>query len=138
MSDLATQMEEQNRQKTIAAYERLFAGDFDGFCADFDENIQLFEPDALPYSGAYRGVEGAKKMIQAAMGTSEDFSFSVEQIAAAGDLVFIYVHMSGRAKKTGRTFSYPLVEMWRFRDGKVVEFRPFYWDTHQMREVYGV
>lgn len=137
MTEVTAQVEEQNRQKTIEAYRRAFEGDWDGFCADFDENIQLFEADSLPYGGVYRGVEGAKRLFRSAMGAWDDFGFSVEQIAAAGDLVFIYVHMTGRGKKTGKSFSYPLTELWRFRDGKVVEFRPFYWDTHRMREVYG-
>ena len=129
---------ESNKAKTIEAYRVVREeGDWEAFFKDFDPSVKVVEADSLPYGGVYHGIEGAKYLVQTAMGTWDNFGFEVEEIAAAGDLVFIYIYMRGTGKKTGKTFSYPLVEVWRFREGKVVEFRPFYWDTHRIRECYG-
>lgn len=134
MSDtVSVHTAESNKAKTIEAYRVREEGDWEAFFKDFDPNVKVVEADSLPYGGVYHGVEGAKYLVQTAMGTWDNFGFEVEQLAAAGDLVFIYIYMRG----TGKTFSYPLVEVWRFREGKVVEFRPFYWDTHRMSECFG-
>lgn len=128
---------DQNKYKVLEAYRLAMAGDWDGFYRDFDPNVNLIEPESLPYGGNYHGIANTKFAVNAAIATWDDFAFEIEHVAAAGDLVFGYVHVRGTGKKTGKTFSFPLVETWRFRDGKVVEFRPFYWDTHKVRDCFG-
>ncbi len=51
---------------------------------------------------------------------------------ADGDLAAVILDGTGSSRKTGKTFSMQLVEVWRFSGDKIVELRPFYWDTHAL------
>ena len=50
----------------------------------------------------------------------------IQELTAGGDLVIAYLLMTATGKRTGTTFSFPVAEMFRFRDGRVVEWRPIY------------
>ncbi|MFF5727573.1 nuclear transport factor 2 family protein [[Kitasatospora] papulosa] len=63
--------------------------------------------------------------------------FQLEEVAGAGNLVFAYMHTVAKGKNTGKTRAFPGVEVFRFRDGQVVEFRPFYFDTARAKAVAG-
>jgi uncharacterized protein len=103
----------------------------------FADDVELHEADSLPYGGVYKGIEAFKKGIGIMFDAWSDLEFHIEQFTAGGDLVIIYMQLRATGKTTGKTFSFPVAEVWRFRDGKVVEMRPIYWDTHRARECFG-
>jgi len=116
----------------------LLAGNPDGFFAAVTEETEFHEAPSLPYGGVYRGVEGVKRGVMKLMfGAWEDFTFQILQYGAGGDLVYVHVMISGVGRKTGKSFSMPIVEMWRLKDGKVTEVRPFYFDTARCVECFG-
>jgi ketosteroid isomerase-like protein len=126
-----------HRQLVLNAYAAISSGDLDAFYSCFHEDVVLHEAESLPYGGCYRGLAELKHGVAKVFDAWADFRFHVEEVAAAGDMAFVYLHGCGTGKKTGKTFAFPFVEVWRFRQGKVIELRPFYWDTNRARECFG-
>jgi len=52
-----------------------------------------------------------------------------ERFLAAEDIVILYQTISFRVRENGNTGSLPVAEMFRFRDGKVIEWRALYFDA---------
>lgn len=121
------------REIVEKAYKAFFAEGVDGFMKHmpFHPEAVMIEADGLPYGGTYRGVEAIRRGIETAVATWDDFAGELENVAVSGNLAYVYVHLRGKGKKSGKSFAFPIVEVSRFRDGKVVEFRPFYFDTHR-------
>jgi ketosteroid isomerase-like protein len=130
-------MSQANVAIVESAYVALDKGDWDFFYSLFADDVVMHEAPSLPYGGTYYGVEGLKRGIETMFAAWDNMTYKVEQITAGGDLVFVYMHISASSPRTGKTFGFPVAELWRFRDGKVTEFRPFYWDTHRAIEVHG-
>jgi limonene-1,2-epoxide hydrolase len=53
----------------------------------------------------------------------------MEAVLASRDIVIIYQTITFEAKATGQTGTLPVCELFRFRDGKVIEWRAHYFDA---------
>ena len=58
-------------------------------------------------------------------------SYEVTDYVAQGDRVVAIVDSAWRNRQTGKTIELPKVDIWRFRDGRAVEFLEFY-DTARL------
>jgi uncharacterized protein len=56
----------------------------------------------------------------------EMLSFDVDEYVAQGDRVVAIGRTAWRNKKTGKVADTPKIDLWRFRNGKAVEFAEFY------------
>lgn len=120
------------------AFECLFAGpDWEGLSAWLADDCQLFEAPTLPYGGTYSGKPAVIAGIKAVFAAFNDFSYQVQEIFSEKDKVIVQVELTATGRKTGKTFSMPLLELWRLRGGKIVEIRPVYFDTARVNEVFG-
>lgn len=131
------QQEEQNRATTQKIYAAMFSGDMEtvkGFAAD---DIMIHEAEGLPYGGLYRGPSGIDRLSRLIYETWDDMDFKLVEITAGGEYTVALMHFSAKGKKTGKSFSFPIAEAWRFKDGKAIEWRPFYFDTKKCGEVFG-
>lgn len=124
------------RQVVDDAYAALFQrGDLEGFLADFDENSQMIEGDALPYGGVYRGKDSIRRGIQAVVGEYwDDFAYEIEAITYGEEYVMAYGRFSATAKKSRKKVSFHLAEVWKIRDGRVLLVHPVYGDTKAAAE----
>ena len=132
-----TNEEDRNINIIKTAYGELLKGNTDAFFAAVTEETEFHEAPSLPYAGVYRGLKEVKRGVNLMFNAWEDFTFQVLQYGAGGDLVFVHVMISGIGRKTGKSFSMPIVEMWLLKDGKVVDVRPFYFDTARCVECFG-
>ena len=116
------------------AYRNMDRGNFEGFSASFSDDAVSIDPDGLPYGGVYPGGRaGLLELAQKAMGTFEVFKWDIKQFTGGGDVVFVHIIMT--FKPHGKpAFQHPIVELWRLRDRRVVEFRVFYFDTKLVSE----
>ncbi len=127
----------QNRQAVADAYRAMQRGDIEAWGAMFDPQVRFHEAGSLPYGGVYEGIQATRRGCDAMFAEWETLHVEIEELPAAGGIVFAYLTMTARARKTGKQFSFPVAELFRFRDGKVIEWRPIYWDTHLAREAAG-
>jgi uncharacterized protein len=128
----------RNREAIMRAYESLAAGNVDAWWSVFDPDVVFHEAACLPYGGTHRGLDAAKK---ANAGIFEAYDWSkavIEDIAASGNMTIAYLDFSCRGKATGRTTSFPIAELYRFCNGKVVEWRACYFDVTLALDVLGI
>jgi uncharacterized protein len=110
-------------------YKHFFAGEIDEFFGMFDENVELLEAASLPYGGVYRGRETVRKLIMTVTTVWNDISLDIKTITSGDDYVIAYGQFSATSAKTGVSVSFPLAEVWRFREGRVIYLHPVYGDV---------
>ncbi len=105
-------------------------GDFGVVAETLDPECAMIQPDSLPYGGEWRGHEGFERWMIAFGEQWAALSVTEPQFFPHGDdLVFVRSRVLARAKATGAEIEWPLLQMIKVRDGRILEIRPFYWDT---------
>jgi uncharacterized protein len=130
--DLTAQFSEielQNRQAIVAALRSIGAGDPSPFWALFDPNVEFHEADCLPFGGVHKGAEAARRA-HASIRDYFELSPVLKQVLAGGDLVIAHIVVAMRAHITGKNATFPVNEIYQFRDGKIVNWRVLYFDSH--------
>jgi ketosteroid isomerase-like protein len=127
--------EEDNIALVKGFYEYLANGDRDGAYANvMAEDCVLHEAAALPYGGVYRGRALMKDVLVGIVSRFDEFEVEIRNYLAGGDEVVVHLHLAGVGRKSRKPFAIPVMELWRIREGKVVELRPFLYDTAAMVE----
>jgi uncharacterized protein len=101
------------------------------------DDVVFRQAPSLPYGAELHGIEAAKEGFANVIGAWASLQVEVEELVAAGDLVIAYMMLEGVGKATGKSYSGPTAEVFRMRDGKIIEWRPLYWDTHAVRLACG-
>lgn len=110
-------------------YAILAEGDRDRAYAEcMAEDCVLHEAASLPYGGVYAGRELMKTTLAGVTGRFDEFRFEIHNYLAGGDEVVVHLHMAGVGRESRKPFALPVMELWRFRNGKAVEMRPFLYD----------
>lgn len=124
-----------------AAEERYVASggdDFAAVAAVVHPDIVVWAATSLPYGGEWRGVEEFEGFLKAFGAAWEDLEVLNPTFVEFGDdAVIVLLTMKAKARKTGKTIQAPLCQINRFRDGLLVEVRPFYWDTMETNRILG-
>ena len=123
------------RDALLAAFDAFSAGDNKPFWALFDPELVFHVTPCLPYGGAHHGLDATRKALQAAHECYDQARLDVEQLLFGGDLALAYFQFNFRVRKTGRTASVPMSEMYRFRGGKIIEWRAFHFNATLMAEM---
>jgi ketosteroid isomerase-like protein len=113
-------------------YEASQTGDMDYVLSVIHPDVVLYEPDSLPYHGVHRGTKNLMNVVGIFMQTWKNAQIEPKTFLDAGEYVIAMVHLSWENQRTGGLFETDLAEFWKLEDGKIVEVRPFYWDTAEM------
>jgi ketosteroid isomerase-like protein len=127
-----------NRQALFDAYKAMLKGDEDALNRLLDDNLLFVEAAGLPYGGEFHGIEGSKKGVAGMFGAWSHLHVEIEDFLASGDLVIAYMTMVATSRKTGKVYDGYTAELFRFKNGKIIEWRPIYWDTHAVRVACGL
>lgn len=99
----------------------------------------LTEPEGLPYRGSYAGVDALNnRFLPAFFGAWQTARSTPIGITAGGDSVAILIDFNATARNSGRALRTRLIELYRFKDGRITEIWPYYFDTAAVRDVLGV
>jgi uncharacterized protein len=103
-------------------------------------DYRLYEPDGMPYPGTFEGPQGWWDFWDIFLATWTDISVSGQKLffGDAGDECTIFMKLSGKSVATGQEFSTSLIELWRFKEGQILEMHPYYYDTRYLSAVAGV
>ncbi|APW64253.1 nuclear transport factor 2 family protein [Paludisphaera borealis] len=106
-------------------YQALSRGDLDAAVELFHEDVELeiTGPPAVPFLGRWRGRLDVKDAIQRNFGMLDAQTPEVHSVVAQGDLVVVVAHEQGRIRATGTPYSIHWVQIFTFRDGKLVRMR---------------
>jgi ketosteroid isomerase-like protein len=118
----------QIKERFVSA---VFAGDADTIRALTDEAFELREGSGLPFAGTYHGAEGFLEFLGLFNQTFDIERLEPVRSYESGDSDWLAFEFDLRAtvRKTGRRFESTLVEIWNFRDGKVVSIKPHYFNS---------
>lgn len=118
-----------NRQALADALDAMAAGDAEPFWALFDPDVTFHEASCLPYGGAHRGLEATRKAFGVLSASFSKMHSDFEALLASRDIVILYQHIDFEAAKTGKSGAIPVAELFRFRDGRIIEWRAHYFDA---------
>ena len=127
--------EEDNIALVKRFYQYLDENDREGAYDNIiSDDCVLHEADVLPYGGVYRGRNLMKETLAGVMAGFDEFECEIRNYLAGGDEVVVHLNISGVGRQSRKPFSLPLMELWRFENGKAVELRPFLFDPTALAE----
>ncbi len=123
-----------NRKIVEDALDAMLVDGLDRFWEIFDPEVEFHEASCLPYGGAHKGLEATKRAYAELCEEFSGIESEFEALLASRDIVILYQKITFTAAKTGKTGSLPVAELFRLRDGKVIEWRAHYFDACMVAE----
>ena len=130
----ATQsLTEQNRELVLKQYEAVQNADVEAFFSRCDPNMVIHEASSMKVGGVYRGMEELGGLLGQLASLYDMTTIEMERIVANDE----YVVAMGSFLTADHSYRVQITEWWQIKDGKVVEVRPFYWDTQELNTALG-
>ncbi len=120
------------------AYLAPDGGDFSVIAQTLDPDCVLHQPASLPYGGEWRGPAGFKAWMKAFGAQWSSLEVRDPRFYLSGDVVVSHSHVHAVARATGQAIDWPLLQLFRVRDSRILELRPFHWDTAAMLPALGL
>ncbi|WP_428483847.1 antibiotic biosynthesis monooxygenase [Rhodopila sp.] len=98
-----------------------------------DPQVVLHQSPDLPWGGEYRGHAGYEEWARTMSDAFDQLEVRDARFLTADDIVIILCRLVTRSRKHGDTLDLPMTQMVKVRSGKIVEFRPFYWNVPAYR-----
>ena len=116
------------QQQFVAA---VFAGDGDTIRSLAAPDFELLEGSGTPFAGVWQGADGFLRFLGVFNETFDlEYLKPVRHYASADpDCLAFEFDLRGVHRATGEIFDSTLIEIWTFRDGKVVAVKPHYFNT---------
>ena len=129
-------MNQINNRKIVEEYYTTLRGDQDAVMRKFvDADVTVHIPPSLPWGGDYHDFDGFTKSAAPFFAAWNDLQMQDLEFIGTDDKIFAVSRITGTSKATGANLEMPLAEMFTLRDGKIIEVRPFYFDTAEMLRV---
>jgi ketosteroid isomerase-like protein len=128
-------MSHENVENTRRLFKAVEERDVAGVLAAYDPEIVIRDAESLPYGGTYHGLEGAKQHIEGAAQTWNPFKPSSAErkldavFLDSGEYVIALWRLKGLEVSSGKKLDSPTINVYKMRDGKIVESQMFYSDT---------
>lgn len=117
------------REELVAAVDRLYAasgtGDWDQIAELVTDDFVAIEAECLPMAGVYRGIEGYRELFSRVMGMVDVVGLDRSDLLLGEDCAIALVSMRFADPELEPA---QICEMFRFRDGKLCEIKPYYFD----------
>ena len=106
------------------------AGDFAATIgAVLAPDVVLHQSPDLPWGGEYIGWDRYQKWALAMSAVFESVEVQDARFFEAGDKVVVVCRLVTRTRSTGDVMDYLMAQVVTVRDGKITDFRPFYWNV---------
>jgi ketosteroid isomerase-like protein len=113
----------------LAIVEGLYAatgvGDFDKAETYLTDDFFITEADTMPFAGTYRGKTALRDLYTKVMAMMDVAGLEITQHVTGGDYAVTILQFTFADPSLAPA---PLCELYRFRDGKVCEIKPYYFD----------
>ncbi len=123
-----------NRAALIRVFDELQQGEDTGFWALFHPDASFHEASCLPYGGSHQGIEAIKSAYFEMCGTFSAMQSEFHEVLTAGDYCILYQSIQFTVAANGNQGGFPVAEMFRFREGKIIEWRANYFDACAMAQ----
>jgi ketosteroid isomerase-like protein len=104
-----------------------------------DPDVVLYQAPGLPFTGTgvWRGRAGLREFLDLFRTVWESMDVLEHRTLVDADMVVAVNVIRFRSRATHRTLTTPLTQVNRIKDGRVTEFRPYYWDPGAVVDVCG-
>ena len=126
--------EEDNIKVVKKAFSLMASGKLEEFYELFSDDCEVTQAASLPFGGVYRGKDAIRFAFARIMETWEKVETHKLKYFCSGEDVIVHMVAGGVGPFTGKSFWMDILELWRVRDGKVVEMKPFFFDTARLVE----
>lgn len=118
------------QERFVAA---VLAGDADTIHALCAPEFALHEGSGLPFAGTYRGAAGFLDFLGLFNEMLDIHELAPVRTFTTDDPDWLIGELNLRAtlRATGKPFASSLLEMWQFREGKVISIKPHYFNAVQ-------
>lgn len=121
--------EAQNTQVVKDCYAAFLRGDVNSILSNLDENVQwqavIGTEGVLKSAGLRKGRAAMGGFFSDVASTVQFDRFEPREYVAQGDLVVAIGHYTGKSIETTRSFDQDWVMIFRFANGKIVDFKEF-------------
>jgi len=114
-------------RRYMSAGGKASGADFSKMSSTMHSQAKLYQSPDLPWGGEYIGIEGFADWAVKMSDCFETVNVKDPIFAETGDRVIVSCTLETKARKTGETFERPMVQIVTVKEGRIVEFRPFYW-----------
>ncbi len=104
--------------------------------ANFDEMRETLAPDVvlhqspdLPFGGDYVGYDGYERWAVTMGSIFDKLEVTEREFFERADKVMVVCRFITRSRINGSVQDLPMVQVVTVRNGKIVDFRPFYWNA---------
>ena len=118
--------------KAERSYMQSASGGEAGFAAmqaTLDPEVILHQSPDLPYGGDYRGHTGYREWADAMRSIFDRVDAQGPEFYEKGETVVVACELATRTRATGEEMKLPMVQIVTVRNGRITEFRPFYWNV---------
>lgn len=119
-------------EKLVSIVKDLYAAlpkmDWATYQAHLHPEFRVVESNDLPIAGTYEGMAGFLQLIEKAFGLFSEFEPTPGAICAGDDHVMVWVEIKLTGRQSNKTITTQLIEVFKFKDEKLIEIRPFYFD----------
>lgn len=116
-------------EEKVALVDALYAatgtGDFDAAADMLTDDFIVSEADSLPMMGVYKGRNALRELYTKVMGMMDVAGLERGETATGSDFAVCRVVFQFQDPTLAPA---ELLELFRFRDGKVCEIKPYYFD----------
>ena len=112
-----------------SAFLRAGGGDFTAIAATLDPECVIYQPVSLPYGGIRRGHNGFEEWMRLFTEVWASLEVREPEQMLMGNVVISRSHVYAERRGSGEKLDWPLLQYFRFRQNRIVELWPFYWDT---------
>ena len=102
---------------------------FDEFAGTMSPDVVLHQTPDLPWGGDYHGIERYSDWAAAMSDCFTSVDVQDAKFLESGDQVVVLCTLVTKARRTGETLRHPMVQVITVKDGKISDFRPFYWNV---------
>lgn len=102
---------------------------FDNMAATLDPRVELHQTPDLPWGGEYRGHEGFKEWSIKMSDCFDQLDVRDPEYFEKGNTLVILCRLVTRSRRHGYELDLPMAQVVTIHDGRIKDFRPFYWNV---------
>jgi ketosteroid isomerase-like protein len=131
-----------NQQTAVELLERMFRVELSFLQSDtndvsvlaeaFDQNAVVHEPASLPYGGDWRGLDQIGALFRKMREVWSDLSVEGLEAVRSDDTVFMTCKLRLTSRANASVIEQPFAEVLRFKEGRLLDGVPFYYDTSEI------
>ncbi len=103
--------------------------DFAAMQATLDPAVVLHQSPDLPFGGEFQGHAGYRRWAEAMRTLFDRVDAQSPTFYENHETVVVTCELVTRIRATGGEIKLPMVQVVTVRHGKIIEFRPFYWNV---------